>query len=394
MIDDLQTLCVAALRRHYQPSSASAGNGDDDDDDDNSLPSGQLIKGSSQPPLMVLDEIFECARMVDKPLLQIEAVRALAGGALLDCLDPEQRKAIEIRALFRLIDSSDLAVCRKALAVLKDIVNSPSEARRSLVLRPLVRGVMGDDSAAQAFSTQCFVDLLSVDHDPPIQRVLECGVVNRFLEFLQRRDDNPDLQCRAMRALTIVVVARDDGSANRARAGRDEAAIVEFVRLLGSSHDPVKEQAAEGLAGVAGTSCELRDVVLRTRAVPALVAELGRQASSSALGKIRSCTWALYALCRGTPRPDFAQIRPALLTLARLVRSRDELVLVPACRALSCLTDGRHQVNHQVEAIIAEAPGVCAQFVTLLRHPNPGVQLYVHGQGKSHLLFPLTPAPF
>lgn len=72
-------------------------------------------------------------------------------------------------------------------------------------LPQMVEGVMGDDAAVQTECTTQFRRLLSIEKNPPIQQVIDSGVVPRFVEFLQR-DDSPALQFEAAWALTNVSI--------------------------------------------------------------------------------------------------------------------------------------------------------------------------------------------
>ena len=72
----------------------------------------------------------------------------------------------------------------------------PAAGNKLENLPQMVSGVMGNDPAIQTECTTQFRRLLSIEKNPPIQQVIDSGVVPRFVEFLQR-DDNPALQFEA-----------------------------------------------------------------------------------------------------------------------------------------------------------------------------------------------------
>uniref|UniRef100_A0A175YDN3 IBB domain-containing protein n=1 Tax=Daucus carota subsp. sativus TaxID=79200 RepID=A0A175YDN3_DAUCS len=173
----------------------------------------------------------------------------------------------------------------------------------------MIAGVWSDDSSMQLEATTQFRKLLSIERSPPIQEVIQSGVVPRFIEFLMR---------------------------------------AEYPQL----------QAVWALGNVAGDSPKCRDFVLGNGALVPLLSQLNEHAK---LSMLRNATWTLSNFCRGKPQPAFDQMRPVLPALQRLIHSNDEEVLTDACWALSYLSDG---TNDKIQAVI-EA-GVCPRLVELL----------------------------
>ncbi|GMH07728.1 hypothetical protein Nepgr_009568 [Nepenthes gracilis] len=243
---------------------------------------------------------------------------------------------------------------------------SPSALHSSAVQKKLeqlpsmVAGIHTDDSSLQLEATTQFRKLLSIERCPPINEVIQAGVVPRLVEFLMR-EDFPQLQFESAWALTNIA----SGTSENTKVVIDHGAVPIFVKLLGSPSDDVREQAVWALGNIAGDSPKCRDFVLGHGALLPLLGQLNEHAK---LSMLRNATWTLSNFCRGKPQPLFDQTKPALPALERLIHSNDEEVLTDACWALSYLSDG---TNDKIQAVI-EA-GVCPRLVELLLHPSPTV---------------------
>ncbi|KAH9754145.1 Importin subunit alpha-2 [Citrus sinensis] len=240
----------------------------------------------------------------------------------------------------------------------KDDLNTT--IRKYASLPGMVAGVWSDDSGLQLEATTQFSKLLSIERSPQIDKVIQSGVVPRFVEFLMR-EDYPQLQYEAAWALSNIA----SGTSENIKVVIDHGAVPIFVKLLASPSDDVREQAVWALGNVAGDSSGCRDLVLGEGALIPLLAELNEHAK---LSMLRIAARTLSNLCKGKPEPPFDQVRPALPALAQLIHLDDEEVLSDACWTLSYLSDG---TNDKIQAVI-EA-GVCRRLVELLGHPSSSV---------------------
>jgi hypothetical protein len=240
-------------------------------------------------------------------------------------------------------------------------LNSAVEDLPNGNLDSLVEMVQSNDPRIQIQATAFIRKLLSREKIPPIQAIIETGVLTYLVEFL-KRNDFPSLQFEAAWALTNIA----SGSSEQTGLVIECGAVPAFRDLLFSPKDEIREQAVWALGNIAGDSPACRDFVLSHQIMEPLLQNL---AEHSTLSMLRNATWTLSNLCRSKPQPAWDLVCPALPILAKLISSTDDEVLTDACWALSFLSDGTEQ---KIQTVIET--GIARKITELMLHTSYSVQ--------------------
>lgn len=128
------------------------------------------------------------------------------------------------------------------------------------------------DPAEQLLAVQQARRLLSSDRNPPIDELIESGILPVLVSCLER-DDNQMLQFEAAWALTNIASGTSEQTLTVAKAG----AIPKFVNLLKSSSINVAEQSVWALGNIAGDGSLTRDEVLKHNTAEVLLEILQKE---------------------------------------------------------------------------------------------------------------------
>jgi len=241
-------------------------------------------------------------------------------------------------------------------------VEDPVLVEKLKELPRIVAGIRSNDPQVQYESVTQIRKMLSIERNPPIQQVIESGIIPRLVEFL-KRGENPGLQFEASWALTNVASGTTENTTEIIKHG----AIPIFVQLLESPSDDVREQAVWALGNVAGDSPECRNLVLEAGVLDPLLRLCNH---NSKLTLLRNATWTLSNICRGKPLPPFHAIQSALPVLSALLFLKDEEVLTDACWAFSYISDdtGNEKISEVIKC------GAIPRLCHLLSHSNNNVK--------------------
>merc|ERR1711962_1518173 len=217
---------------------------------------------------------------------------------------------VEIRKTKR-----DDTLNKKRNVPLTEDTTDDEDGRESLAtatLEEIVQRAQSSEPATQLAAVQAARKLLSSDRNPPIDALINSGILPVLVGCLNA-SDNPSLQFEAAWALTNIA----SGTSQQTQAVVEANAVPLFLNLLASPHQNVCEQAVWALGNIIGDGPHLRDYVIQLGVVEPLLSFISPDIPITFL---RNVTWVVVNLCRNKdPPPPVQTIREILPALNMLV---------------------------------------------------------------------------
>lgn len=199
---------------------------------------------------------------------------------------------------------------------------------------------------------------LSVEQRPPIQAIIDSGLVPRFVELLSSScvlytdvEYNLVKKIRSEAAWALTNVA--SGSSEQTQKILDFGAIPLFADMLRENDEELVDQAAWAFGNISGDSEIMRDAAINCGVLKTAIQLSKSLAETNAsLRVLKNTTWLISNLNRGlNPPPKYENMVESLEVLQKLIDHPDDDVKNDALWAISYICDNEPKIVKLVFAL-------------------------------------------
>ncbi|KAL5457708.1 hypothetical protein EMCRGX_G034995 [Ephydatia muelleri] len=271
--------------------------------------------------------------------------------------DEMRRRRNDVTVELRKAKKDDQLLKRRNITIepqSEPLVDSNKQVSLDLSIPAIVENVFSSNPVNQLAGVQSARKLLSREKNPPLDSIIQSGIVPKLVQFLGD-PTNYKLQFESAWALTNIA----SGNSHQTREVVKAGAVPMFVKLLSSEHMNVVDQAVWALGNIAGDGADCRDFTIKSGIVQPLIALIKPELE---IANLRNVTWTLSNLCRNkNPPPPYESVQQILPAIAYLIQHTDKEIVTDACWALSYLTDGN---TERIQAVVDA--GIVPRLVKLL----------------------------
>lgn len=223
---------------------------------------------------------------------------------------------------------------------------------------------------------------LSVENNPPIQPVIDAGVVPRIIELLGRETyslysgASPGLISKTRVEAAWVITNIASGTGEQTEYVARHGAIPPLVSMLGEDDDAIVDQAVWALGNMAGDCETIRDTVLSQGALFRILGLIEKyRVAKEHIKILRNLTWLMANLCRGRNPPPAEDVMEVVEgVVERLVTINDLDVVSDCFWCLSYIVDVSGRLTEAVLAspVMRRCHDLLGAFSASLSPPGAG----------------------
>jgi importin subunit alpha-6/7 len=187
---------------------------------------------------------------------------------------------------------------------------------------------------------------LSVESNPPIQSIIDSGLVPRFVDLLRPEfyvnypPTNPLInKCRAEAAWVITNIS--SGTTEQTEFVVSLGPVVHLINMLSEPDEAIIDQSVWALGNIAGDCESMRDLIISAGALGIVINLIRKYYNSKDHIKLlRNLTWFLSNMNRGrNPPPTSENMKVTLAVIENLINLNDPDVVSDCFWCLSYIVD-------------------------------------------------------